>query len=390
MGHILGVARTLPFHSIGGMQAIAWDLFREFARMGHQTTVVTTSCPGREGEFVEEGVRVIPLAGTRPERCDACWWRASSKWFESGGAGRVDAVLSVSSAGAAIAARRNLAPDARFVFQAHGTSWGEFVSKWRSGRPKQWVKSARNLFWIFKDASIYRDFDRIIQVGDVLAKQFSVAPMTLIAGQTPSLVIRNGVDENVFKPDPDARRRVRAEFGWDEQDRVAVFAARMHPQKGGEIALRAFAAIASTLPAARLLMIGGGEDLDRLRALSAAIGLQKPVAFTGSVPRSVVAGLLAAGDAFVFPTVRQEGLPMNVLEALACGLRPVCSSSTREVFEQALPIAYANPHDVGEFAARLRECLMLGASGSSLLSPAYSLQGCAQRYLDVLGVGGEG
>ncbi len=389
MGRILGVARTLPFHSIGGMQAIAWDLFREFARMGHHTTVVTTACPGRDGEFVEDGVRVIPLAATRPERCDARWWRASSKWFECGGAGQVDAVLSVSSAGAAIAARRNLAPDARFVFQAHGTSWGEFVSKWRSGRPLQWLKSARNLYWILKDASIYRDFDHIVQVGDVLAKQFSVAPMTWIAGHTPSLVIRNGVDANVFKPDPDARRRVRAELGWNEQDRVAVFAARMHPQKGGEIALRAFAAVASTLPAARLLMIGGGEDLDRLRALSAAMGLQERVTFTGSVPRSGVAGLLAAGDAFAFPTLAQEGLPMNVLEALACGLRPVCSSSTREVFEQVLPITYADPHDIDEFAARLRDTLVPGASASSLLGPAYSLEGCARRYLDVLGVGGE-
>ena len=46
--HILGVARTLPFHSIGGMQAIAWDLFREFARLGHKVTVITTSIPGKK------------------------------------------------------------------------------------------------------------------------------------------------------------------------------------------------------------------------------------------------------------------------------------------------------------------------------------------------------
>ena len=102
-----------------------------------------------------------------------------------------------------------------------------------------------------------------------------------------------------------------------------------------------------------------------------------------------MAGLLAAGDAFAFPTLAQEGLPMNVLEALACGLRPVCSSSTREVFEQVLPIAYADPHDIDEFAARLRDSLVPGASASSLLGPAYSLEGCARRYLDVLGVGGE-
>ncbi len=390
MGRVLGVARTLPFHSIGGMQAIAWDLFREFARMGHDTTVVTTACPARGGEFVEDGVRVVPLPGTRPERCDARWWRASSRWFESGAAGPVDAVLSVSSAGAAIAAQRNRVPDARFVFQAHGTSWGEFVSKWRSGRPAQWAKSARNLFWMFKDAAIYRDFDRIVQVGDVLAAQFAAAPMRYLARGTPSIVIRNGVDEAVFKADPAVRRRKRAELGWADTDRVAVFAARMHPQKGGEVAIRAFVKAASTVPDARLLMIGGGEDLARLQGLATEIGMRQSVVFTGGVPRPEVADLLAAGDAFIFPTLRQEGLPMNVLEALACGLRPVCSGSTREVFELSLPIAYADPHDVGEFAARLRESLLLGAAGASLLSPSYSLSGCARRYLDVLGLDGGG
>lgn len=388
MSRILGVARTLPFHSIGGMQAIAWDLFCEFARMGHEVTVVTTACPGRGSAFIEDGVRVLLLPNTRPERCDGRWWHASSKWFGTVGASAADAVLSVSSAGAAMAARRSLAPSARFIFQAHGTSWGEFVSKWRSGRPIQWIKSARNLIWIFKDASIYRDFDRIVQVGDALAKQFATAPMTLMAGRTPSLVIRNGIDERVFKPDPDARHRRRKELGWGETDPVAVFAARMHPQKGGEIAVRAFAAIASTLPGARLLMVGGGVDLDRLRTLSASMGMQESVSFTGSVARPIVAELLAAGDAFAFPTLCQEGLPMNVLEALACGLRPVCASSTRDVFEATLPITYADSRDVDAFAGRLRESLLLGASGSSLLSPSYSLRECALRYLDVLGVGG--
>jgi len=76
--HILGVARTLPFHSIGGMQAIAWDLFREFARLGHKVTVITTSIPGKKNPFVADGVHVIPLEGTRPERCDSRWWQASA------------------------------------------------------------------------------------------------------------------------------------------------------------------------------------------------------------------------------------------------------------------------------------------------------------------------
>ncbi len=382
---ILGVARTLPFHSIGGMQAIAWDLFREFARLGHSVTVITTQVPGKSGPFFADGVQVIPLEGTRPERCDGGWWRASAQWFEEAVRGAAyDGILSVSSAGAALAARRHLVPNARFVFQAHGTSWGELVSKWRSGRPLQWAKSARNAYWLFKDAGIYRNFDHIALVGDVLQTQFQTAPVSWMLGDTGTALIRNGVDENVFRPDPASRQRERAALGWSANDRVAVFAARLHPQKGGEIALRAFHQLSAGLESARLLVIGGGEELERLKALGEELGFGKKLQLTGAVARERVSQLLAAGDAFVFPTLAQEGLPMNVLEALASGLYPVCSAHTREVFDPAFPIAYENPRDISAFSSALQVALLKGNASTSLLTPGYSLNACARKYLDIL------
>jgi len=382
--HILGVARTLPFHSIGGMQAIAWDLFREFARLGHTVTVITTTIPGGNGPFMADGVRVVPLAGTKAERCDGNWWRTSAQWFESGAAGPIDSVLSVSSAGAAIAARRNLARSTRFVFQAHGTSWGEFISKWRTGRPIQWAKSVRNLYWLFKDAGVYQNFDCITLVGDVLQTQFKTPPICWMTGKVSTTLIRNGVNERVFHPDLAWRQRERAGLGWSETDRVAVFAARLHPQKGGEVAMRAFHQLAGNLDGARLLVIGGGEDLQRLQTLCTALGCNHQVHFTGPVTRERMAPLLAAGDVFVFPTLRQEGLPMNVLEALATGLRPVCSVAMQAVFDTSLPIAYADPYDISAFSTAMRVAMNTGSAPSSLLTPSYTLELCAASYLNLL------
>lgn len=381
--HILGVARTLPFHSIGGMQAIAWDLFREFARLGHVVTVITTMIPGRDGPLMADGVRVIPLEGTKAERCDRTWWRASAQWFESGSAGAVDSVLSISSAGAAIAARRGRAPNATFVFQAHGTSWGEFVSKWRTGRPIQLAKSVKNIYWLFKDSVVYKNFDCIALVGDVLQVQFTQPPVRWMTGKVSTALIRNGVNERVFHPDATARQQERARLGWAETDRVAVFAGRLHPQKGGEVALRAFHELANGLNGAKLLIIGGGEDLKRLQTLSKELGRTDQVHFTGPVAQRM-APLLAAGDAFAFPTLRQEGLPMNVLEALATGLRPVCSSDMQTVFDASLPIAYADPLDVPAFSVALRAAMRAGSAPVSLLTPSYSLERCAAAYLDLL------
>lgn len=381
---ILGVARTLPFHSIGGMQAIAWDLFKEFARLGHTVTVLTTAIPGQPKPFTTDGVLVVPLPGSTPERSNAYWWKSSARWFIDHAAAQVDGVLSISAAGASIAAQRGHAPQASFIFQAHGTSWGEIVSKWRTRRPLQIAKSVRNFYWLFKDAFVYRDFDQIALVGDVLQHQFHTAPVSWMTQGVKTVLIRNGVNEHVFKPDAQSRATERAALGWAATNRVAVFAARLHPQKGGEVALRAFAALSTGLPEARLLIIGGGEDLERLKSLAQTLGCSDKIHFTGPVARERMAPLLAAGDAFAFPTLRQEGLPMNVLEALSVGLRPVCSQDTRSVFDPSLPIAYADPQDIAAFAASLSQALHLGGSESSLLSHSYFLSHCARQYLEAL------
>jgi glycosyltransferase involved in cell wall biosynthesis len=381
---ILGVARTLPFHSIGGMQAIAWDLFKEFARLGHTVTVLTTAIPGKPTPFTLDGVLVVPLPGSTPERSNAYWWKASAQWFIDKAAAHVDGVLSISAAGASIAAKRRHAPHASFIFQAHGTSWGEIVSKWRTRRPLQIAKSVRNFYWLFKDAFVYRDFDQIALVGDVLRQQFHAAPVSWMTRDVKTVLIRNGVNEHVFKPDAQSRAIERAALGWADTSRVAVFAARLHPQKGGEVALRAFAALSTALSEARLLIIGGGEDLERLKGLAQSLGCGDKVHFTGPVARERMAPLLSAGDAFAFPTLRQEGLPMNVLEALSVGLRPVCSEGTRSVFDPNLPITYADPQDIAAFTATLSQALHLGGSTTSLLSPSYFLSHCALQYLDAL------
>ena len=381
---ILGVARTLPFHSIGGMQAIAWDLFKEFARLGHTVTVLTTAIPGKPTPFTEDGVRVVPLPGSTPERSNAYWWKASAQWFIDNSAAQVDGVLSISAAGASIAVQRRHAPQASFIFQAHGTSWGEIVSKWRTRRPLQIAKSVRNVYWLFKDAFVYRDFDRIALVGDVLHHQFHTPPVSWMTRGVKTVLIRNGVNEHVFKPDAQKRTNERSALGWSATHRVAVFAARLHPQKGGEVALRSFASLRAELPEARLLIVGGGEDLERLKNLSQTLGCEDRVHFTGPVARERMAPLLAAGDAFAFPTLRQEGLPMNVLEALSAGLRPVCSEDTRNVFDPSLPIEYADPQDIPSFSAALSKALRMGSSASSLLSPTYFLSHCALQYLNAL------
>src|SRR5882757_6519662 len=81
--HILSASRVLPFHGMGGMQAIAWDVLVEFAKLGHQVTVLTTSIPDRASAWSEEGVRIVPLPHARSQKYTPQYWLGCREFVRS-------------------------------------------------------------------------------------------------------------------------------------------------------------------------------------------------------------------------------------------------------------------------------------------------------------------
>ncbi|WP_165595556.1 glycosyltransferase family 4 protein [Methylovorus sp. MM2] len=366
------------------MQAIAWDIFRELARTGHEVTVITTRINGKPATFTEDGVTVIAVQSSKPERYSFTWWAGSRNEVKKIGLEKIDGVLSISIAAAGLIPLKSQGLAAPFLFQAHGTSWGELVSKWRTGKPVQILKSIKNLYWFFKDAMIYRKFDELILVGDMLEEQFKSFPTKLIAHDIQYTLIRNGVDTNIFRPNFVSKNITRQNFGISEDARVLVFAARLHPQKGCRESLLAFRMLAELDKSVHFLIIGGGEEQNTLQALVKLFppDISSRTHFTGSVSRKDIPELLVAGDVFVFPTLRQEvGLTMNVLEALACGLPAICSESMRAVFDAKLPIRFIDPQNPKAISEAIAEELKNKRPMQSLLTPEYSLQGCVQAYV---------
>ncbi|MFZ5520597.1 MAG: glycosyltransferase family 4 protein [Pseudomonadota bacterium] len=364
------------------MQSVAWDILRQLAERGHEVTVLTTRLPRARAPFNADGVSVVPLSETTPEKQNGKWWQATRRYIRDHYAATPpDVVFSVSSAGAGALAWKERWTQTAFVFQAHGTSWTDFVSKMRSGDPRQYARSLRSLYWIFRDATIYPRFDKVIAVGDVLGEIFSRPPVSWLRAGVPVEVIRNGIDMELFKPDSVARSEVRAALGWSADSPVLVFAARLHEQKGAHIAVDVFRKVHELRPEVRLLLIGGGAQESHLRSKIVAEGLASVVAMTGTLPRDAVARHLAAGDVFLFPSLCQEGLPLNVLEALSVGLKPVCSASMSTVFQRDLPIVYADPANIPQWVKACQHLLTFEAGRPSLLPADYSLQSCVDRYL---------
>lgn len=385
---IVILTRSLPFHSLGGMEIVVWDLARQFARLGRAVRIITTSLPNEVPELVRDGVTIVALQGTPHGRYSSAWWRKSRRYFEQHCMETTAAVLSVSAGAFALLPLRRRLPGVPFVMQAHGTSWGEVISKWRSRSIKGMLGLVRNLWWLPKEQLAYGQFDAVVAVGPRVYDDLKGSPARYFLPSNKVHLINNGIDTALFRPSPAGRMQTREELGLNEETPVVVSASRLHFQKGVSHVLKAFGQLRRLRPDAILLVAGDGPDRARLEALSHELKQADHVRFLGALGREELAGVYQAGDAFVFLTEHQEvGLPLNGLEALATGL-PCVVSNHLHLFPSSYlhPVGYA---DVDSAADRLNEHLkVLPKCRTSQLPAKFQLSESAQAYLIVLSPNG--
>lgn len=107
------------------------------------------------------------------------------------------------------------------------------------------------------------------------------------------------------------------------RSRTALLLQRLEAEKGGEVALRAWAASSARAGGWRLLVAGDGAERQQLEALVQDLGCDDTVTFLGY--RSDVDALLADAGFMIAPTPR-EGLGIAVLEAMSHGTVVVASA----------------------------------------------------------------
>lgn len=173
--------------------------------------------------------------------------------------------------------------------------------------------------------------------------------------------VPNGVDPERFAADAAARAAARERFGFPD-GAVLVNTARLHDQKAHALLLRAFA----TLPGRPTLALAGRGRLEpELRALAAQLGIADRVRFLGHVDD--VPDLLRASDVFV-NAAHVEGMPNNVLEAMAAGL-PIVATEVGDVgamLDGGGAGRLVPPGDAAALAAALREVLESPGRGAEL------------------------
>lgn len=140
--------------------------------------------------------------------------------------------------------------------------------------------------------------------------------------RVPEYVVPNGIRIPEL-PTPAERAEVRREFGFDDDDVVAVIVARITSVKGHDLLLRALARLAPQHPRLKVLVVGEGPLREERAALAEELGVTDRVVFAGL--RRDVPHLLAGADLGVLPS-KHEGVPMSVIEQMAAGLPVVASA----------------------------------------------------------------
>jgi glycosyltransferase involved in cell wall biosynthesis len=185
---------------------------------------------------------------------------------------------------------------------------------------------------------------RLVAVSRGIADELSEF---LPAQPPPITVIPNGVDRDLYAPDPDARERTRRELGIDGDDPVALFVGGDWERKGLSHAIEAVGGA----PQWRLVVVGPG-DVGRYRDMAAAVAPGR-VSFAGE--QADTTRFYAAADAFVSPTA-YEAFPVALLEAASAGLvllvTPV--SGAQDLMEEGVN-GWFIARDPDAIAARLRE-----------------------------------
>ncbi|MFH9722577.1 glycosyltransferase [Streptomyces sp. NPDC017254] len=172
-------------------------------------------------------------------------------------------------------------------------------------------------------------------------------------------VVPNGIETDRFAYDARARRRARRILGLPEDAYVVGGVGRLTPGKRFDRLVRAVASV----PGARLLLVGEGEQREELMRVTRECGAADRVLLagacedppTGASPGPSLPELLAAMDAFV-STSPDETFGLAVVEALAAGLPVlyVACPAIDDLAPEAAPGARRIGESVPELISALR------------------------------------
>ncbi len=149
-------------------------------------------------------------------------------------------------------------------------------------------------------------------------------------------VVPTGLDLERFSPslqNPARTAEIRRQFGISETERLVLYLGRIAEEKSLDLVIDGFEKARNNGTDIRLLIVGGGPDLDRLKRYTKQKNMEGVIHYAGPRPADEVADYYRSADFFVSASL-SETQGMTFDEAMASGL-PLLSRRD-EVLENLL------------------------------------------------------
>jgi len=367
--------------ALGGSVEAARQLALALHRLGHGMELVTLGRP--QPEWIASWPGTVHYAG--PSRTRYLYSPNLHKWIAER-APEYDAIVihglwRYTSVGVWRGLRGHKVP--YFVF-AHGMLDPYFK---RAFPAKHLQKAA---CWLAAERRVLRDARAVL---------FTCAEERLRARRTfwPYSCRERVVGLGIARPDADLtpqKREFYASFPQLAGKRLALFLARIHPKKGCDLLIRAFARVASKDQLLHLVMAGPDEcgwkaELERL---AAELNVHGRIVWTGPLYGAVKQGALAAADVLALPS-HTENFGISVVEAMACGVPVLVSNQVniwREIESDGAGLAA--PPDVEGITALFERWLGISArarrqmrtNAASSFARRYELEHFARGFIECM------
>ncbi len=226
-----------------------------------------------------------------------------------------------------------------YVVFTHGMLDPWFKREYPLKHLKKW------LYWPWADYRVLRDAAAVL---------FTCEEERLLARQSFSLYSAREVVVGYGTSPPPARdeaevRSFFVQYPVLQGKRLALFMGRIHPKKGCDMAIEAFARVLAADPQWHLVIAGPDQVGLRpsLSSLGAKLGVSDRITWTGMIGGAAKRGVLCAAEVLVLPS-HQENFGIVVAEAMSYGVPPLISNKVniwREIRDDGAGIVAADDLD---------------------------------------------
>ena len=258
-----------------------------------------------------------------------------------------------------------------------------------------WVQDIPSKFFLLGLGRFFLNFlglllpQKIIAISQAVKSSFSPLLSTKIS------LVTLGIDPERLES-TGKEGKLKKKMGFSDSDIIVGMASRLVPWKGHEIFLESVSLLSKRNTNLKFLIVGGttfgrANYLDRLKKISAKLGIAEKVVFTDFVYK--VADMLSVIDILVHASIRPEPFGLDIVEAMFLGKVVVASDTgaPREIIDDDKDGILFKPADtvaLAEILQRLldlpQKCIELGENAKIKAKEKFTAERFAKDFEKVI------